>query len=190
MARLLQFQNAVIGKKGRKGFHIGGKIGFCKVKIQRGTDDVVAADSICPGAAFCTQLCNDALDFLLFLAFQYPDVIVGFHNGHRFYKEGLTGCRGIMHQTGNGTSVLCLYRQYESAVTQGHPVILQAVLDGLFAHHVVQGIPELLLRLVFLAANGGQGAAGTVCQFLFGEDGTIQLFQQIGERCQLREPFL
>ena len=158
-----------------------------EIHVQVCTNGNVADNGIRPCAALGTEFLNDAFDFLCLLQFQQANVVVGIDHSNGFDENGLTGGGGVVHQTGNLAAVFRTNRQYEPSVTERDTVVLQTVLHLLPPHHAVQCIPQLLAGTSDLPANFRQSRTGCIGNFFLGENGTIQLFQQKGHRCQLAE---
>ena len=187
MACLFQHDHAVVSQHRRKGVHLFCQACLGEIQVQLGADLVVTDDGVCPCAALGAEFLDDALDLLRLLEFQQTDVVVGIHHGDGFDKDGLPGGRGVMHQTGDLAAIFRTDRQDKASVTERDTAVLETVLHILFAHHAVQGVPELLPGASDLAADVCQRRACGIGDLLFREDGAIQLFQQIRHRRQLAE---
>ena len=178
MPRLFQHHRPVIRQLGQGGFHFRRQIRLCKIQVQLGTHMVIFDEYIRISTAFCTQIGDDPLDLLLFLAFQKPDIVVCLHNSNWLNKIGLPSGGSIVDQPLYIPPMLCLHRQYISAVPEGHDGLLQVLLHGCGTDHFIQGIPQLLTGLGDLPADGRQSGASSIGDLLLRQNGTLQLVPQ------------
>ena len=83
-----------------------------------------------------------------------------------------------MDQTGDLAAVFALDRQHEPPVTQRDGGVLQILLHGLVADHLVERLTQVGPRAQELAAHLGEGGTRGVRQLLLGDDGALEGRQQ------------
>ena len=106
---LAQLYPALIVHNRRTCAHLVGQLRLGENYIQLHQHLIVQIDGFPIACGLCGQLRQNPLNFFLFLQFQLPQSVIGIHSGHGFHKIGGTGCRNIVHQTGNIVLAFAFY---------------------------------------------------------------------------------
>ena len=155
---------------GLRALHLQGKLSPCKDTIQPHQQLVVLQNVLLVGRALSGQLGQNALDLLLLLGQQLPQLIVGLHHAHRLNEEGGAGGRHIVDQTGDGVLMLRLHRHHIPVGADGNDRFLE-IFGLIGGDELLQDVPHLGLGGPHVAADGGQLTAGRVGQLILPYNG-------------------
>ena len=106
------------------GFHGQSQCTSCKNKVEIGQSTVIRPDFFNILGGFFTQTGKNDLDFFLFSGIKFLQVIIQFHDSHRFNKKRRTGRRLVMDQSLNLSTVFSLDRDAVAVTPHGDDRIL------------------------------------------------------------------
>ena len=118
-------------------------------------------------------------DFALFLHLPLFEFVAHLHRGHGLDKKRGAGRGLVMHQARHAGAVLRSHRQHIPVVPHGHDRILQRVLQGRAANHLIQLFPDPVLRAAQVAADVHQLGTGAVRDLILGKDGVSDILFQV-----------
>ncbi len=142
MPRLFQHDPAMVVDFRQGCLHPVGEVCFGKDHIELHRRAVAADDRVGKVAGFCGKLCQDPLDFFLFLQLKHPYLIVQFHGVHRLDKQRRSASGRVVNQAGHLAPVLCPNRDDKAAAPDGDDRILQIFLISCGPRHPVQHLPR------------------------------------------------
>ena len=177
-------EGAVALQPGRHTIQPVGQLAPGKDFIQSHQIVVVLEDGLPHSGALGRQGAENALDLLLLLRQQLPQLVVGLHRPHGFDEVGGAGGGHIVHQTGDHGAVLRLDGHHESVRADGDNGLLQ-IFAGLRADELLQHLPGLARGGADMAADIRQCGAGRIGDLLLREDrtGNAVLQRPIRRQC-------
>ena len=161
-------------------FHPVCQMRLCKNQVQLHGILVALNGGISERACLCGEFQQDTLNFLLLVRPEYPDFVIGLHNAHRFDENGGAAGGGIMHQSGNLSPKLRLYRYHIPPAALCDNAFLQMLLMGSGMNQLVQLFPHPVRSISNFSADRSQGWGRCIGDLFFihnaSEDLVLQIF--------------
>ena len=171
MAGAFQLQLAISADLRLHGVHGIGQLGAGKNTVDGHQHLIVVVDGVLIQGRLRRQLCQNPLNFRLFLDLQFPQFVVGVDRLHGLHKEGAAGSGHVVDQTGNVILALAFHRHHKPSGTDGHNALPQRLGIGGRRDDFLQGFPDFAALDSDMAADIRQRAAGAVGNLLLGDDG-------------------
>ena len=145
------------------GPHPRGELAPGKDAVQADEQVIVQGDVLPEGGSLRRQLRQNAIDLLLLLGLELPELVVGLHHPHGLDEKGRARPGQVVDQAGDLVLKLRLHRHHIPAGPLGDDALLEVLgLGG--GDDLLQNIPDLTLRGPDMPADGGQLRAGRVRQ--------------------------
>ena len=189
MSCLAQVHPALIVHNRRPCTHPVSKLCFRKDHIQLHQHGIVQIDIFPMSGSLRRQFCQNPLDFLLFLQFQFPQRIIGIDRRHRLNEVSAAGGGNIMDKTGNIIAALGFYRHHITSATHGNDRLSQELAVGRRRNHLLQTVTNLARLNAHMAANVSERRRCVIRNLFLGQNCAEDLIFQIfirGQGCKER----
>ena len=171
MSRAAQVNRTVLGHKRRTAPDAGGELSAGKAEGKFGDIQVVQPQRFRRRADFCGQRKQDALDLVLFLRLQHPQLIVRLHHRHRLNENRRAGGGGVVNQSLDLILALHFDGNNIPPVPRGHKIILQGF--GIrTADKVLERFLDAVVGIADFAAQIGKRGACFVGDHILRENRT------------------
>ena len=120
MPGIAQHHLALVVHQRCPGTHPECQLCFGKDHIQPNQQLHIQINVLTVSGRFGRKFGQNALNFLFFLQFQFPQCVVCVHRGHGFNKEGRAGSRNIMNHTRHIIAAFAFHRDHIPSLTDGN----------------------------------------------------------------------
>ena len=151
---------------GLHGLHAVAQSRLGKNHVQGHQIIIALGNGLPMGRSLGRQLCQNSLNFLLFLNQQLPQLVIGLYRLHGLHKERSAAGGDIVNHAGNGVFILAAHRHHIAVSPHGNDRLPQKLGIAGRGNDLLQALPHLGSGLTHMPPDVVQGRAGTVGNLL------------------------